>query len=309
MSEIDYAELFKSPLGEPDQSGNRWGPLAAGLVVGVLVMGALAVFGGAEPSPAEPTAAATTIPTTGVPAAQEYPPGFAEFAPGIAAQPFELIRSQESLLVAFHTAVQRGSNPADAAWPIGGTWWLENADGTGVESNRVIIGRFTPSLFSVEFPRSSGSDADARIIRMIERWDLETEIGSEQVPFDGEPFEIAASLSIPINSEVTLVIDELQLGRFLGGVSWRLDGSEEPVGRVLIEVGLLDATGAEVGTYGAFPEILEPAGNGVTEIFWQEPFPQDQEGSVTAEVRYSVGLVDVVAATTEFDLQGVPAGR
>ena len=57
------------------------------------------------------------------------------------------------------------------------------------------------------------------------------------------------------------------------------------------------------------PEILDPASSGVTEMAWQEPFPQGQEGAVTAEVRYTVGVVDVVPTDVEFDLRGVPAGR
>ena len=312
MSEIDYAELFKSPLDdEPDDRSSRWGPIAVGLIAGVLAVGALSLVDGTAESEAPPTTATPTTPiAASSPEVLLYPPGFTEIAPGLAAQPFELIRADDTLLVAFHTAVERDSSPTDVAWPIGGSWWLGSAGDTGVESSRVVLGRSSPGVFTVEFPRSEVSDGGTvGAIRMIERWDLLTETGSEQVPFSGEPYEMAEPLSIPVSRQATLVVDELQLGRFLGRVDWSLDGSDGPIGRVLIEVTLLDATGTEVGTYGAFPEILDPAGSGVTEIFWQEPFPQGQEGAITAEVRYTVGLVDVVSTDIGFDLQSVPDGR
>lgn len=312
MSEIDYAELFKSPLDDqPDSRERRWGPIIGGLIVGILVVGALDLLNDSDEAAASPT---TTAPTTTLaafpPTMLQYPPGFAEIAPGLAAQPFELIRSDDTVLVAFHTALQRDSDPVDTAWPIGGSWWLETAEDTGVQSSRVVLGRFSPGVFAVEFPRSGDvGEASAIGVRMIERWDLATETGAEQVPFDSEPYVMPEPLTIPFSTRATLVIDRLELGAFLGRLDWRLDGSDGPIGRVVVEVTLLDATGDEVGTYGAFPAILDPSNSGVTELSWLEPFPQGQEGAVTAEVRYTVGLVDVFAADVGFDLQGVPAGR
>jgi hypothetical protein len=313
MSEIDYAELFQSPLDdEPGGRGGRWGPIAGGLIAGVLVVGGIAMIDGSdEIVPATTTIAPTTTTiAASVPEELSYPPGFTEIAPELAAQPYELIRQDDSLLVAFHTAVRRDTDPGDVAWPIGGSWWLGGADDSGIEASRVVLGRSSPGGFAVEFPRlGDGGEAGVSTVRMIERWDLETESGVEQIPFDGEPFEMPQALAIPISDSVTLVIDQLQLGSFIGRVSWRLDGGDEPIGRVLVEVTLLGAAGEEVGSYRAFPVILDPDVDGIIEIFWQEPFPEDQEGAVIAEVRYSVGLVDVVATDVEFQLQGVPEGR
>jgi hypothetical protein len=313
MSEIDYAELFKSPLDdEPDSRSSRWGPIAGGLIAGVLLVGGIAILNSSDETAFATTTAAPTTTTiaAAVPEELSYPPGFTEIAPGLAAQPFELIRHDDSLLVAFHSAVRRNTDPADAAWPIGGSWWLERTDDSGIEASRVVLGRTSPGMFAVEFPRSGeGGAAAATTVRMIERWDLETESGVERIPFDGEPFDMPEPLIVPVSDSATLVIDELQLGAFIGRVGWRLDGADEPIGRVLVEVALLDSAGEEVGTYESFPVIIEPAGDGIIEIFWQEPFPIDQEGAVTAEVRYTVGLVEVVATDVVFDLQGVPAGR
>lgn len=78
---------------------------------------------------------------------------------------------------------------------------------------------------------------------------------------------------------------------------------------MLVAVTLFDAAGKEVGTYDSFPLIIDPAGDGITEIFWQEPFQESQEGAVIAEVGYTVGLVDPVPVDVEFQMQGVPVGR
>ena len=312
MREIDYAELFKSPLDdEPDRREHRWGPIVWGLIVGILLVAGLDALNDADEATAPPpTTAPTTTPVTSTPTVLQFPPGFVEVAPGLAAWPVELVLGDDAVLVTFHTAVQRGADPVETAWPIGGAWWLETADNTGVESSRVVLGRFSPGVFAVEFPRSGESEvADAVGVRMIERWDLVTETGTVQVPIDSEPYVMPEPLVIPFSTRASLVIDELELGSFLGRADWRLDGSDDPIGRVVVEVTLLDAEGAEVGTYGGFPTILDPSDSGVTELSWLEPFPQDQEGAVTAEVRYTVGLVEVVAADVGFDLQDVPTGR
>jgi hypothetical protein len=313
MSEIDYAELFQSPLDdEPGGRGGRWGPIAGGLIAGVLVIAGIAMLDSSdEIVPATATMAPTTTTiAASAPEEPSYPPGFTEIAPGLAAQPYELIRQDDSLLVAFHTAVRRDTDPGDVAWLIGGSWWLGGSDDSGIESSRVVLGRSSPGGFAVEFPRSGGGgEAGVSTVRMIDRWDLEAESGVEQIPFDGEPFEMPQPLTIPISDSANLVIDQLQLGAFIGRVSWRLDGGDDPIGRVVVEATLLDTAGEEVGSYGAFPFILDPTADGMIEVFWQGSFPPQQEVAVTAEVGYTVGLVEVVATDIEFDLQGVPEGR
>jgi hypothetical protein len=311
MSGVDYEELFRSPLDDqrPDAG---WMAGGSGLVAGVLVAVLLSIVLG----PADETnlATETAVPGTVAPPpaaiAADFPAGYVEIVPELAAKPSELIRGDETIILSFTTAVKRGSDPLNATWPIGGTWWLEAASGTGVESSRVILGRFSPGVFAVEFPAAPfvGESEFARVM-MIERWDHPEITGSVTVPFTGEPFAMSEPVTTPVDQETTLILDELELGRFLGRVAWTLEGPRQPIGRVLVTVTLLDADGTRVGSYGAFPEVLDPAQRGVTEILWQEPFPSSQEGAISAVAEYSVGVVEVAASDLTFDLTDVAIGR
>ena len=78
---------------------------------------------------------------------------------------------------------------------------------------------------------------------------------------------------------------------------------------MIVSAVLFDADGNRVGEYSSFPEILEPAAGGAQEIYWSEPFPTSQEGAVTAELEYEVGLVVTVPAELVLDLNDVPVGR
>lgn len=311
MSDIDYEELFRSPL-DNQRPAVGWMAAGSGLVAGILVAVLLSIVLGTANETNQATE--TSDPGTAAPPpeaiAADFPAGYVEIVPDLAAKPSELIRGDEVIILAFTTAVKRGSDPLNPTWPIGGTWWLEAASGTGVESSRVILGRFSPGAFAVEFPAAPfvGEIEFARAM-MIERWDHPEVTGSVTVPFAGEPFVMNEPVSTPVDQETTLILDELELGRFLGRVAWTLEGPQQPIGRVLITVTLLDADGARVGSYGAFPEVLDPAQSGVMEILWQEPFPSSQEGAVSAVAEYSVGVVEVVAADTTFDLSDVAIGR
>lgn len=314
MTDIDYQELFRSPLGDPDRDGQSgWGIVFAGFVLGAVVAIVIAALIGDEEQPAN--AATTSLPMTLAGAAanvvaQEYPPGYVEIGTSIAAKPVELIVGDETVVLAFSLASARDTDPLESAWPVGGTWWLEAADGTGVESTRVILGRFSPAAYAVEFPTVSFADQTSfGRARMIETWEHPAVTGVATVPFDGEPFAMAEPLVIPISQDTTLIVERLDLGRFLGRVDWVIEGPGAPLARVVISANLLDSEDEDVGRYASFPVVLDPADRGVTEILWQEPFPTGQEGAVAVVVEYSVGVVEVVPTDIVVDLGDVPLAR
>ena len=314
MSDVDYEELFRSPLDEPDAGGGPgWAPLGAGLLVGVLViLLTAALLGGSEVATAPDTSATPSSepPATVAPLVTPYPPGYQEYVPGLGLRAEEIVVGDDVVTVAFTTAVERDGDPLDQAWPIGGSWVLAGADGSATESRRVIMGRFSPGAFSVEFTAAAFADSpEFSEISLIERWDLPAIAGSSDLPFSGEPYALDEPLVVPVTSAVTLIVEEHELGRFLGKVGWRLQGESEPIGRVVVSAVLFDADGIRVGAYSSFPEIIEPAAAGAHEIFWSEPFPTSQDGAVTVEIEYEVGLVAPSSADLAIDLTDVPVGR
>lgn len=315
MSDIDYEELFRSPLDDADSTGGSgWAPFGGGLVVGVIaVLVSAMLWGGGDAEPAAvATAASSGQPSSPVAAAEPspFPPGYNEYVPGLGIRPEEIVISDEVISVIFTTAVERGGDPLRQSWPLGGTWWLETADGSGVASTRVVLGRSSPGALTVQFPVGGfAGSPELSKVSMVERWDHPTVTGSASLPFAGEPYVMTEPLVVPISDEANLILDELELGRFLGKAAWRIEGDGNPRARAIFSTVLADADGNRVGAYSSFPEILEPAIGGTVEIFWSEPFPTSQEGAVTVAVEYEVGIVESVPAELVVDLSEVPVGR
>ena len=314
MSDIDYEELFRSPLDEPDAAGDPgWAPLGVGLLVGVAAVLLVATFRGSDEQATDIAVESTTSwapPVAVVVEASPFPSGYQEFVPGLGARAEEIVIGDDAITVAFTTVVERGGEPLNQDWPIGGTWWLEAEDGSGAESDRVVLGRFSPGAFSVQFAADAfAGEPEFAEISLIERWDHPTVEGSSSVPFGGEPYVMPEPLIIPITSGDNLVVEELELGRFLGKVVWGIQGDTDPIGRVVINAVLFDTERTRIGAYSSFPELLEPANRGVSEIYWSEPFPTSQDGAVTVDIEYEVGLVEPVPAALTIDLDNVPVGR
>ncbi len=311
MTEIDYEELIRSPLDDLDEStGNGWSVAVLGAVLGLGFGFLLTVgIGGGSDEAVTTITTPTTAVTLPEPIAADYPPGYSEIAPGLAVLGHEVILDDEVTTVAFTSAVKRGEDPVAARWPAGGTWILETGSGTTIESARVVVGRFSPGAFAIQFPTTAlGGETDFNSVRVVERWDVDQFVGSVEIPFGGEPFTAPEVISVPVNQEITLIIPELELGRFLGSVEWRATGAESGAS-VRITATLLDADGEAIGSYSGFPEAIAPSDRGVLEIFWSEPFPTDQEGAVAVSIDYTIGVVTETPVSIAFDLTGVPVGR
>jgi hypothetical protein len=244
-----------------------------------------------------------------VEAAADYPRGYLELVDGFAAHSNEVILGDDVITVAFTAAARRGEDPASVSWPVGGVWLLESVSGTTAESTRVVVGRFSPGAFSVQFPAAAfNGETSFSSARIVERWDTDTFTGSVEIPFDGEPFTAPDPISIPISQEVTLLVPVLELGRFLGSAEWQATGAELGVTAQLVAT-LVDADGEVVGSYEGFPENFPPGEYGVQEIYWSEPFPTSQEGAVAVSLEYTVGVARMSPVSIGFDLEGVPVGR
>ncbi len=310
MSNIDYEELIRSPLDElPSGSGPGWAAVVGGVVLGLV--GGLSLLSAIRNDPAvvEATAApsASTVAPESGPAA--YPPGYTEMAPGLAAHIGEVIVDDDLVVVTVSTVVARDGDASAPIWPLGGTWWLESAAGTVVESSRVVMGRFAAGVFSVEFPAAPFSgETTFATTSLAERWDQHTISGSVTLPISGRPFVAPEPVSVVVDQDVTLVLTAVELGRYLGKVEWKLQGTAHG-GRVNVEAALLDGAGGEIGRYGTFPDLLDPNDHGVIEILWEAAPNVDQEEATTVVLEYSVGVVEVTPVSVSFDLTSVPIGR
>jgi hypothetical protein len=311
MNEIDYEELIRSPLDDLEgRSRNGWGIAVAGAAFGLL-LGYLFIvgLGGRE----EPTVGSTDAPaTTLAPPVFEtpdYPPGYVEIAPDLAARVEEVILGEEIITVAFSSAVKRGSDPTVANWPVGGNWLLESAAGTTAASERVVVGRSNPGAFAVQFAAQPfNGETTFTEVQAFAFWGVDYLSGSIEAEFDGEPFTAPETLTSSVNHDVTLIVPKLTLGRFLGSVEWQTTGAD--LGTTMqIEATLLDENGDVIGSFRGFPGFVEPADHGISEINWSEPFPTGQEGAVSLSLDYTVGVVSEVPVSLDFDLSSVAVGR
>jgi hypothetical protein len=307
MSQIDYEELLRSPLDEVDAHPTPpWVPLSSGLVLGLLAGTLVLLLLGGDTAPTVTTEATMETTTTTVAAdVSEYPPGYVEFAPDLAARAEEILVEDDLISVAFTTVVARGADPATTSWPRGGSWLLETAAGVTVESNRVVFGAATPGAFSVQFPAASLGPAEFHNISLIERWDPVKLTATVSLPFSGEPFRIDEPVSIPLNSDVTLVVPTLELGRFQGSIDWTIVGSDVGAS-VTCTPQLRDGDGAAMGTYEATPEVEPPRQEGRLDLEWQRSFPYGQEGAVTVDLDCVVDNVAVTPVSTSFSLDDIP---
>lgn len=310
MSQIDYEELIRSPLDDLDHKpASPWWTVVAGLAVGLLAGYVVTLWNGeaTENGTAEQVALtpASTIAVETL--APDYPAGYTEYAPDLAARPEEIVVDESIVTVAFTSVVARGADPAAVSWPRGGSWLLETAAGVILRSNRVVFGGQSPGAFSVQFPSASLGSAEFDRVRLLDRWDTERLAGSTSMSFTGEPFAIEEPLSIPVSDQVTLLIPRLELGRFQGLIEWQLVGAEMG-GNVNAVIRLLDDEDDEVGSYAAFPQIRQPGADGVIDVNWQRSFPIDQEGAVTLAVEYVVDVVHSTPVSVEFSLDDVPVG-
>jgi hypothetical protein len=312
VSGIDYEELIRSPLDDlyPGPS-SPWaamlGGLIAGLIVGYLVIVLIGGYGGTPTTVASSVETSTSI----VPAetvAPDYPAGYLEFAPDVAARPEVLYVEDNTVTVAFTSVVSRGSDPATIPWPHGGSWLLQTDSGATLRSSQVVFGAYSPGSFSVIFPAADLGPAEFGTIRMLDRWDAERYAGSASIPFEGEPFELTDPLSIPVNQDVTLLVPLLQLGRFSGLAEWQIYGAQMGAAVDMTAV-LVDDADEEVGVYAAPTEIIDPGNEGVLDFNWQRSFPNDQEGATAVDLQYTVDVIEVTAADVTFLLDDVPVAR
>lgn len=311
MSGIDYEELIRSPLDDldTDVESVSWVYVVAGLVVGIGISLLLASLFGDSATTVEPSIVVETpeVATVVDLVSPDYPEGFTELVPGIGAAVSEIVRTDETVAVTFLLAVARGEDVLARTWPLGGTWSLESLSGTVAQSTRVVLSRFTPAVFTVEFPAAAfGEERMFSSVDAVELWDQVTVSGTVEQPFADTPW-VAAPVSEPISTATTLILVNVELGRYLGLVEWQLQGPE-PGGIVDLVARLLDGDGVEVGTYAADFNPIVPALNGNVDLRWQGQFRVDQRAGATVVLDYTVTTVDKTAVDVSFDLSTVSSG-
>jgi hypothetical protein len=292
-----------------DSTPSWWpavGGIVAGIVAGVVLMTAI---GGDESTPATSTGPTATSSTVGVVAvAPDYPEGYVELAPGVAARPEEIIVDDNLVTVVFTSVVARGADAAATSWPRGGSWLLDTSSGVTLQSSRVVFGAHGPGVFTVQFPAANIGPTEFDEARLLERWDTEQFTGATSMPFVGEPFESPELISIAVSQDITLLLPALRLGRFSGAAEWQISGAAFG-GTVNVIPVLLDGDDEEVGSYAAFRQVRDPSHEGVLDLNWQRDFPDDQEGAVTVRLEYAVDVIELVTTDVEVPLAGIPVDR
>ena len=303
MSTPDFETLLQSPFDDEEKEGHRGAALVGGVVLGIVLVGGFAVITSAND---QPTLPATTV--VHAPAVDSEPPvarapdpfplGFVQISENLSAHPLEIIDLGDRYLVSFTTATRRGVDPEATEAPLGGRWHLTSDTGDTVVPTRTIYDRFRPGIFALEFDRLP--DGTVAGLRMVERWDPVTTTVSVDTPFSDTPFSIEEPLTVAVGDDATLIIEELELGRFLGSVVWSIQGDGSPRGIADLQVALMDTDDARRGSYGSFPPSRDPLPAGeALDLFWEETFPIDQDGAVRVEIEVTVSLVQpaVVDAT------------
>jgi hypothetical protein len=316
MAGPDFEELFKSPLDAPPGDDERgWLSPLLGVLTGLVATSVvLLILGGGGDAAATTTSnLPTATPTSAAPAAPapDYPAGYVEMAPDLAARPVATVVGDETIRVSFVTVVARDADPLAPRWPLGGSWVLQAADGSAVASDRVILYRFSPGIFAVEFhlPDSMGPATPLARITMTERWDQHDITDSISLPYAGPPFVVPEPLDLPLGTGAALVLSDVEYGRYQGQMTWNVTGCPAEGSRVVAGATFLDDSGTAIGSYGEFPTLIEPSAAGIIYLTWEQPFRINQEGTETVRLDYTVGLVSVVATDVSFDLTDLPTGR
>jgi len=315
MSGADFESLLKSPLEAPRaDGGTRWYLLGGGLGFGV-VLALLAILASGSSSesagsrsdmaPAvSATSVATTVPDEPVEFVALLPDGYLPLTDDVGVKPVAAMAEGDGLLVSVAVAVRSGGDPAEVGRPLGATWLLERKDGSRMDASGLVADRVRPGIYSVQFP-DSAQPGDALV--MTERWDAVDILQEVTVPYTNDaPYRFPVPLTLQLTEDVAMLI-EGQLGRFMGELSWLLEGSDGLLGIASVDVVLLDEAGEEIGGYGSDHGNLNPIdASDALQLFWLPDFPVDQTGAVEMLVRVRAQLSSRTVHDLRFELDGLP---
>ncbi|RPI21286.1 MAG: hypothetical protein EHM57_06820 [Actinobacteria bacterium] len=315
-----FDELLASPFDQPD-SFRVWWPLIVGMAIGVagVLIGYLAASADAsDPVAATTTTAATTVTTTSIPGVAldetSFPPGYSPVSGMVAVKPFAAVIHEDTVQIAFATAVRRGFDE-DLATPFnGGRWVLETGSGTSVESTGVSSTFNAPGAFTVVFPWSEAAPPQPAVLRLVEGLTFFDEQGEGEIPFTGLPMTVGGMTlaELPVT---TVTVDDLTVTEDEAVLTWS-SSEAVPVGTTFTVV-LEDASQNTVAQYydqggfffAAFGERRIPDQSSGTVTLPRDRAFQAFAGVETAtQARVYVSLEYTVAfpAEAEFDVSELP---
>lgn len=285
----DLAELLRSPL-EPDPDERATPPWVVWALAFVLGAVAGAIVVQARASAETPL---TSVPTTSAAQAEPevvvvepgpFPAGYIPVANDVALRAEAPILLADRTLVPLTMVVRRGLEPGEVERPLGGRWELRTDTGV-LASRHIIFDPIRPGVLTVEFP---ALDEPPREMILVERWDGTPRSGTVEIPWPGLPLESDSPLDIEVGAGATLRLTAVALSNFLGQVTWELDGAV--LGTVALEIDLLEADGAVLGSYitGATDLDPEPT-SGFINYIWEPSFRVDQNDA--SGVRFTATVV------------------
>lgn len=314
-----FDELLTSPLDQPD-SFRVWWPLIVGVAIGVA--GAIAGYWLASSETTAPADGAATTSTTAVTAtvpsgaveATAFPPGYVDVTDLVAVKPFAAVVVEDTIHVAFTTAVRRGFDQDQATPFNGGRWVLETVSGTEVESTGVASTYNAPGAFTVVFPWTEAVPPEPAVLRLVEGLTFFDDQGETDVPFTGLPMTVDAFTvaELPVT---TVTVDDLTVTEDEAVLTWS-SSDAIPVG-ASFTVFLNDPSQNSVAQYyeqtgfffGAFGERRLPEQTTGTVTLPRDRVFQGLAGVETAsQMRVFASLAYTVSfpASAEFDVSDLP---
>ena len=295
---VDFSEILRSPLAEPDRGGPWW-PLLAGIAVGALaVIGGYGVArsGGDLASPATTTIIQESTSAAADVAEVPFPPGYEPLSESLAAKPDYAMRLGDELFIAVGTVFRRGFE-VESGFLEGGEWVLETGAGEMISSDRVITNPDVPGVVSIVFP--DPGDAGIARLRLVERWEPDERHGSATLPVESDVLGVRDKpVSVDLGGGVSLAITRLELTERGGSADWVLEGTV--LGGDVTVVVRVARDGQDLAIYfpagGAFfgPRVVSPGTEGTT------PLSRDQAGSGTLDGATSIGIEVNAALLTAF---------
>lgn len=224
--------------------------LAAALVGAAIVVGAYLVAGSSDDTP--PVTVAQTAPTTEAPVAVEPVAGLGDLPEGyvgvndlVGIRPERVLLREGTLFVSFSQVVRSRLDPDQTSAFGGGTWVLELADGTEVETAGEFRDSFAPGTFTVAFEVGDAGVEEAVAVRLTSEAlragaQLLTALPIDAgLPFTGVPERTVFDL----DGDTSLVIDALAIDAEGGVLEWHVEGSANAVAAVVPQIEMYTGPG------------------------------------------------------------------
>jgi hypothetical protein len=308
--DLDFSEILRSPLDEPERPGPWW-PVLAGLVLGALaVIGGYAVAASGDDAvagvPTTTTTGETALPSVGV-SDLPFPPGYEPISDVVAAKPEYATRVGDELFVAVTTVFRRGFDAQGVSLDAG-SWVLETATGEVLPSTAVVTDPGLDGVVSVVFPYP-GEVGLSRLV-LVERWERDGRDGSATVAVEGAEAERTDVAAVDLGGGVVLDVDRLVLDQRSGTVHWTLSGS--PLGGDVVVFVRARQDGQDLATFfpsGGFffrEQVARPTSEGTIQLSRDQGVSGELADATELVIEASATLFAAFPANVSFDASDLP---